>query len=382
MYAGVLGEKPKKSYLGLYQRSKQHSPRHSSAPAGQNDDVHSESSYPNSTTEGDDGYSWSRPLQPDAALRSTRSVPALYDASHAPSAYSAPLTAREDTQGSYAGSRHSGASSSKLLPNKSYPYGAAPNELVLLQQYGLDGRSVFPDGYLNYLNKISFEPEVSARRAPRTKEERPQDHFASQRHRLISEKADNFDNANANWINALRGQSDVPVVTVRQNGGSCRSAVKSQQVRRSPPYASKKASKRPQQEKVRKAKARAAMALSNKGENKRWVPTESRSLNGWIAGLRADTPKSSRTTSSRRRPLQRRAESLQGRSDRSWLRSCQENRHLLKHSTHSGQINQQNQRIFEAENARDPDDPAIAPVLVSFISSSVAVRKRSTSHPP
>ena len=423
MYAGVLGEKPQKTYFGLYQHRKQ---VESSPRAGK-----SRGSRNNGAFEGEEdeedlgtvGSEYSRPSSVPLELGGNGRWPASTGstsvATRQPTAFgshphqgrivdevrrSVPLMGTYPQRPSVpllgdprlsprakvfrgvqppVGVTGGRVSTSTFPPGHANPYGAAPKDLVALQQMGLDGRSVFPDGYLTYLNRISYVGGVVDDGASTTSSTTgaarppPPDHFANVRHRPVSEMADKFDTAGANWVNALRQAGAVPTVNVRNNNGndpSPRRTAAMEKMQRSPPYTSRKATVKMSFQ-GRRGRRRSGKHHSISGgggkpaaaSHKRWVPTASRSLNGWIAGLRGDGDDASTATRGtrqrhrqRQRPwgTQQRLWDSQQRS--SWLRSVQQNSHLMRQSTHSDRVHGMEEGIFDAEQARAWQDQGAA----------------------
>jgi hypothetical protein len=182
MYTGVLGEKPEKTYYGLYQHRKHASPgraatRGSAAARQRHQDSHNDAADDGYSDVGDsaDGASehdyggpssaalghyaprsaapsvaesaaWGTHARRSPSVQSSvyaarRSVPELGTLHSQPSV---PLLGdpRQSPRASTVGGK------TFVAPAHLQPYGAAPKDLVALQQYGLDGRSVFPDGYV------------------------------------------------------------------------------------------------------------------------------------------------------------------------------------------------------------------------------------------
>eukprot|EP00750_Incisomonas_marina_P024710 INCI5139.7.p1 GENE.INCI5139.7~~INCI5139.7.p1 ORF type:complete len:545 (-),score=63.79 INCI5139.7:16-1572(-) len=449
MYAGVLGEKPQKSYLSLYQQSRSKPGEKASFPASHPaalENLHPEGgsqrnfgSRPESPLSPSSHYSYDSasvapppsqrsflpfsaqgPTVPQvssalesaafAAQHQRHSVPLLGDPARSPA------RSKQFYGGSNTGSSASGQANiaHESIRNVSGAYGANPKDILALQQFGLDGRSVFPAGYLKYLNKINCEPSP----IPRAQDSLlsaappPKDYFGGQHHRVVSEMPDKFDTAGANWVNALRASEGVITENVRNNNGNNpsprRRAIEARAgQRRSPPYSSKSrasssagggrqsdavkfdlgfedtvpdsnenshgnrpsGSSRKQGSRWEHGVPR-QKTKRDSAAHKRWVPTESKSLNGWISGLRSDDSRASQTSSKRphrRRGKQQFRDGLwesRSRSGRpSWLRSMQQNSHLLKHSTHSNRIQQMEQGVLEADAAQAQDPVENARVL-------------------
>ncbi len=278
--------------------------------------------------------------------------------------------------------------------------------------------------YLHYLNKISYEPAIPAagssggggsgsdrsgsRGGARSKQQQPPppDHFAGERHRLVYEAPDNFDTPSANWIHALRSDPQAPVENVRNNNGNDppRHQQQLQQSdgtrkghgqgqQRSPPYTSRRSTVRTANSYPGRSSSHhpssssrpvpAEEASREKASHRRWVPTESRSVNGWIAGLRDDSSggggggagrrRSQQQASARRQQQQDYARQqlwrLEGDDDdggdnqgggrrprhqhqrQSFLRNVHRNSHLLRHSTHSSRLGDLEAGIMEAAAA-------------------------------
>jgi hypothetical protein len=194
MYAGVLGEKPEKTYFGLYQHRKHASPGRAasreSAAARQRHQQHDHDNaaddgygdvgdsgdgaseyggpslaafdsrgfatgdyYPprsrSAALSGADSSAWGMDamrspsvLQSSVYAGQQRSTVPVLGRFHADQPPSVPLLGdpRRSPRGSTVGGK------TFVAPAHAQPYGAAPKDLVALQQYGLDGRSVFPDG--------------------------------------------------------------------------------------------------------------------------------------------------------------------------------------------------------------------------------------------
>lgn len=463
MYAGVLGEKPQKSYLSIYQQSQgktdgshgeQPKPSSSSSPsshysavpfaarenlllhAGGGSKFGSRAESPPSPSShysyGDSSvsrrsflpFSAQGPTVPQvssalesaafAAQHERRSVPLLGDPARSPGRekqFGGGRTADSDS----IDSGHTTIAHSSIRNVVSGAYGANPKDILALQQFGLDGRSVFPAGYLKYLNKINCEPSplpgahgsLSSSAPPPPP---PKDYFGGQHHRVVSEMPDKFDTAGANWVNALRASQGVITENVRNNDGNNpsprRRAIEARAgTRRSPPYSSSRGrgfsragaldsgtvrfdlgfedSSLPARRGGGSRKQgggsrwehgvprQTSKPKTDRAAHKRWVPTESKSLNGWISGLRSDTTTSQVPASSSSKRLHRRGRDKQQqfrdglwesgrRSGRpSWLRSMHKNSHLLKHSTHSDRVQQMEQGVLEAgaAAAAQAEDP-------------------------
>lgn len=315
MFAGVLGEKPETTYTSIYKKQKEKKA------------TQAKPTYLNANVEN---------------LTTNRMVP--------PDPFQSVNISNVQDQ-NLAFPNH----------NVSNKYGAPPKQIILMEQFGLDGRSsVFPAGYLRFQNRINQDSQDNgfASDPPRMRGPPPTDYFASQNHRHIMEKPDKFDRSNTSWVSNLRcsdmKKEHIPPTSFPKSRMSTtlKATSKEKVLTNTRPSRNRRKSSRnlisnenhydnrasfTHQVPVQNENTARIAYKIHRAAHKRWVPSGSTSMNGWIAGLRGEgsahlQTKSRQEELSRERHKPREYRNMK-RSERSWLRNCHEHAHLLKQST-------------------------------------------------